>query len=255
MRGSSWSRDDITNALDLVSSGLSDYEVSRRTGIPRSTILNWRRGQVPSLHGPHSRCSRCADGGAQLVPASSYAYLLGQYLGDGCLFKVGQGSYGLRIYSDASYPGIIDECCEAIEAIRGRRPYLYGVPNKRLITLTSCWKCWRCLFPQHGPGKKHLRTVVLAPWQVEIVERDPGTFARGLIHSDGWRGLNRVTAKGRRYSYPRYQFSSRSDDIRQLFIYVCALLDVECRLWGKYHVSVARRASVRRLDEFVGPKS
>lgn len=108
MRGSSWSRDDITNALDLVSSGLSDYEVSRRTGIPRSTILNWRRGQVPSLHGPHSRCSRCADGGAQLVPASSYAYLLGQYLGDGCLFKVGQGSYGLRIYSDASYPGIID---------------------------------------------------------------------------------------------------------------------------------------------------
>ena len=110
-------------------------------------------------------------------------------------------------------------------------------------------------FPQHGPGKKHLRTVALAPWQVEIVERDPGRFARGLIHSDGWRGVNRVTAKGRRYSYPRYQFSSRSDDIRQLFIYVCALLGVECRRWGKYHISVARSASVQRLDEFVGPKA
>jgi hypothetical protein len=38
------------------------------------------------------------------------------------------------------------------------------------------------------------------------------------IHSDGWRGNNRVVATRKRYSYPRYQFSNRSDDIRALFI-------------------------------------
>jgi hypothetical protein len=107
---------------------------------------------------------------------------------------------------------------------------------------------------QHGPGKKQNRTIALSLWQVRIVEADPGRFVRGLIHSDGWRGLNRVRVKGRLYAYPRYQFSSRSNDIRQLFIYGCELLGVAWRLWGRYHVSVARRESVELLDRFVGPK-
>jgi hypothetical protein len=61
--------------------------------------------------------------------------------------------------------------------------------------------------------------------------------------------------KGRWYAYPRYQFSSRSDDIRRLFTDACDRIDVSWRPWGRWHISVARRASVARLDEFVGPKS
>jgi hypothetical protein len=49
---------------------------------------------------------------------------------------------------------------------------------------------WPCLFPQHGPGKKHTRLIELAQWQREIVERYPGDFARGLFHSDGYRGAS-----------------------------------------------------------------
>lgn len=113
---------------------------------------------------------------------------------------------------------------------------------------------WPRLFPQHGPGRKHHRTIALALWQVELVEAEPGRFLRGLIHSDGWRGLNRVHVKGRDYAYPRYQFSSRSDDIRQLFVYGCELLGVAWRPWGRFHISVARRKSVALLDEHVGPK-
>jgi hypothetical protein len=76
-----------------------------------------------------------------------------------------------------------------------------------------------------------------------------------LIHSDGWRGTNKVHAKGRDYEYPRYQFSNRSDDIRRLFTYACDLLGIAWRPWGKYHISVARRDAVALLDEFVGPKA
>jgi hypothetical protein len=45
-----------------------------------------------------------------------------------------------------------------------------------------------------------------------------GQFLRGLFHSDGWRGLNRVHVKGRDYSYPRYQFSNRSDAKLDTFV-------------------------------------
>jgi hypothetical protein len=67
--------------------------------------------------------------------------------------------------------------------------------------------------------------------------------------------VSALTVKGRDYAYPCYQFSNRSDDIRGLFTYACDLVGIEWRPWGCWHISVARRASVARLDEFVGRKS
>ena len=244
--------------MNLVASGLSDYEVARRTGLPRSTVLNWRRGRLPRHRGPTGpACVRCGRPGHAPtdLPHSDYAYLLGQYLGDGTLFRGAKDVYVLKIASDAQYTGIIDECCQVIERIRGRRAHVSYHRDQRLATITSYWKAWRCLFPQHGPGRKHNRTIALSLWQVPIVEAHPGRFLRGLIHSDGWRGLNRVRVKGRDYAYPRYQFSSRSHDIRTLFTHACDLLGVAWRPWGKWHISVARREAVEILDQFVGPKS
>lgn len=79
-------------------------------------------------------------------------------------------------------------------------------------------------------------------------------FLRALIQTDGWRGLNKVVSKGVAYAYPRYQFSNRSDDIRKLFTDTCDQLGIEWRQWTRWHVSVAERASVARMDEFIGPK-
>lgn len=256
MRGSAYPSREIKRAMALVEDGLSDYEVGRRTGIPRSTVRNWRIGNIPRIPGEDGRvCDLCGALRHDLdhLAADSYAYLLGQYLGDGTICRVGT-SLCLRIASDAQYVGIIAECCDAIAAIRGRRPNVRYHSDKRLATITSYWRAWACLFPQHGRGRKHRRTIALAPWQVEIVEDWPGEFLRGLIHSDGWRGVNRVHVKGRTYEYPRYQFSNRSDDIRQLFTYACDLVGVAWRPWGTYHISVARRDAVLLLDQFVGPK-
>lgn len=185
-----------------------------------------------------------------------YAYLLGLYLGDGTLAKQAR-CWSLRIYQDRKYPGIIDEARAAMAVVNPSGGA--GVYRRRdapgFVVICGYSTKWPELFPQHGPGKKHLRPILLAPWQREIVmEQHPGAFLRGLIHSDGWRGMNRVQVKGKWYQYPRYQFSSRSDDIRHLFIDACEALEIAWRPWGRWHVSVARRDAVARLDEFVGPK-
>lgn len=150
----------------------------------------------------------------------------------------------------------MEECENAIVAVspmnRVARQYRDGV------TLLSCYsKHWPCLFPQHGPGPKHTRRIVLQPWQVRVaMEQHPHQFVRGLIHSDGWRGVNRVRgANGEQYEYSRYQFSNHSEDILQLFVQGCAVLGVETKRMNRYNISVNKRASVARLDEFVGPKS
>ena len=65
----------------------------------------------------------------------------------------------------------------------GGRPHRRRVPGA--VVCTMSWKHWPCLFPQHGTGRKHERSIVLHPWQHAIVERHPGPFLRGLFHSDG----------------------------------------------------------------------
>jgi hypothetical protein len=52
----------------------------------------------------------------------------------------------------------------------------------------------------------------------------------------------------------RYEFSNRSDDIKRIFCEACDALGVQWRVMNRDSISVARRASVERLDEFIGPK-
>ena len=122
----------------------------------------------------------------------------------------------------------------------------------------STSKHWPCLFPQHGPGRKHTRKIELESWQSAIVQEYPGEFARGLFHSDGWRGVNRVRRRlsdgDRLYEYPRYLFGNESVDILRLCGETLDRLGVAWRFSRRNAISVARREAVARLDEFVGPK-
>ncbi|MCM0674431.1 hypothetical protein NCC78_06980 [Micromonospora phytophila] len=114
---------------------------------------------------------------------------------------------------------------------------------------------WPCLLPQHGPGKKHKRPILLTDWQKEIVTAHPGDFVRGLFHSDGCRTSNRVTVRGKEYVYPRYMFSNESADIMGLCQWALDLLGIAWRMNRRNSLSVARREAVVALDRHVGPKS
>lgn len=119
-----------------------------------------------------------------------------------------------------------------------------------------------CVFPQHGPGKKHDRLIALEPWQQSIVDAHPWKFIRGLFHSDGCRITNWTTrlvaGERKRYEYPRYFFTNKSDDIRKLCSDTLTKVGVEWTTLARgsdpFNISVARRASVALMDKHVGPK-
>jgi hypothetical protein len=194
------------------------------------------------------------------TPCADYAYLLGLYLGDGCISRASDRNkdvWKLRIFCADAWPGLTAECARAMRAIRPDNK-IFTVQKQGCTEVLSTSRHWPCLFPQHGAGKKHLRRIELAQWQQVIVERYPGKFVRGLMHSDGYRGLNRVRQTletgERRYEYPRYLFVNESADILFLCGQTLDRLGVEWRFSKPNTISVAKRDAVARLDEFVGPK-
>jgi hypothetical protein len=193
----------------------------------------------------------------QRADPAAYAYLLGQYLGDGWIDLNGKrGVYRLVIACCAAYPRIVDEVQRAIEHV-AHDNRIGRVPRQGVVNVQAYSTHWRCLFPQAAPGKKHERPIVLEPWQEQIALTDhPREFLRGLIQSDGCRAINRVRgANGSQYEYPRYQFTNVSDDIRMLFVSACVAVGVESRKMNRYTMAVSKREYVALLDTFVGPKA
>ena len=117
---------------------------------------------------------------------------------------------------------------------------------------------WPQLLPQHGPGRKHERDLVLADWQREIVGQHPADLLRGLFHSDGCRANNwtrrLVAGEMKRYDYPRWQFTNNSRDIQRWCCDALDLVDVPWRQSSWKTISVSTRAGVARLDELLGLK-
>jgi len=148
------------------------------------------------------------------------------------------------------YPAIIGRCGEAINMLMpGQRAAVRSLP-KGCVEVSLYSKHWPCLFPQHGPGRKHTRSIALEPWQQTFVDQATEEFVLGLIHSDGCR----VVANDRGVRSIRYHFSNRSEDILGLFTGALDQLGIPWTRSTKYIVSIYRKAATARLDEFVGPK-
>jgi hypothetical protein len=189
----------------------------------------------------------------------SYSYLLGLYLGDGCI--TGRGPcFQLVIALDDAYPEIIESCSAAVQlALLDCHVAHYRLRNNNSTRVVAASRRWPEVFPQHGRGPKHDRPIRLEPWQREIVDAFPREFLRGLIHSDGCRTINRFktqlpSGRVREYAYPRYFFSNLSADIRGLFCEYCERLGIRWTQSNHRNISVSHRHSVALLDEFVGPK-
>lgn len=240
---------EFNEVQQFIAAGMNDCAIARQTGIPRKTVWEWRRRPSCRLRYPSDPlvCINSHDFSA--LPADAYCYVLGMYLGDGCISKSPR-TWRLRITLDTKYPGIIDGCREAVDILRpGQRAAIVRRPDGCAdVSMSS--KHWPCLLPQHGPGKKHLRPIRLKHWQELLVKESTEQFVLGLIHSDGCR----VVADDRGIKSVRYHFSNRSDDIRRLY---CGALDELGIPWtrpSQYDVAVYRKVATARLDEFIGPK-
>jgi hypothetical protein len=223
--------------LELVRAGRNDCEIARATGIPRGTVWDWRKGRTPDFDRVRTRtspnswvCAACR-GDPLTLPQAPYTYLLGLYLGDGYIASHARGVYRLRIFCANAYPELIQRCEQAMGEIIATK--VSRVNCQGCTEVASFSKHWPCLFPQHGHGRKHERSLI-----------------RGLLHSDGCRVLNWVNGT----PYPRYHFGNVSADICGIFGRACDQLGIEWRPNNRRSLSVARRGSVALLDEFVGPK-
>ncbi len=162
--------------------------------------------------------------------------------------------YRLRIATADDYPAIRQRTKDAVAAV---------MPTNKVSTtqsigcaeVNSYSKHWPCLFPQHGPGKKHDRDIELTDWQYDIVETHPDQFIAGLIHSDGCRAINRIKKNGKVYEYPRYFFSNVSEDILGIFTNTCDQLGLTWKRNRWNSVTVSRSDDVAYLDQFIGPKT
>lgn len=91
----------------------------------------------------------------------AYAYLLGVYLGDGCISRH-KRAFRLRITLDGVYPVIVAECKAAMEAVVPNR-VLVQQTSSRAVEVSAYSRAWPQLLPQHGRGPKHERSIVLSP--------------------------------------------------------------------------------------------
>jgi hypothetical protein len=237
-------------ALALIGAGENDCEVARRTGLPRTTVRDWRRygDRAP----PGAICPRCWRSSRKPIvfTASDYAELLGLYLGDGYIVRTGR-SDRLRLYLDTAYGRIIDDAQALLSrCFPGHRVGRFRTRKGTTTILSVYGTHLTCLFPQHGVGRKHERDIILEAWQTTIVEREPWRFLLGLGRSDGCVFVNRTG----RYEYLSYEFSNKSAQIRELFMDACDRVDVEYRPYRRY-VRIYRRASVALMKEHVGFKA
>jgi hypothetical protein len=106
----------------------------------------------------------------------------------------------LRIFLDARYTAIVDET-EALlrRGFASNRVGRVIRHDGSMVVLWTHHNHLTCLFPQHGPGKKHERLIELERWQEDLVLAAPWAFIKGCIRSDGCAFVNRTG----RYEYSR----------------------------------------------------
>jgi hypothetical protein len=236
-------------------SGFKQMETSIKLNIPRATVKDYynrfSKGEMMEPK-PSSLLENLL-----LVDSKkeAYAYLLGLYLGDGHIVKTkplknGNAVYKFRIFQDAKYTNLIQLCIDKMKILFESEVNIINKPGCKEI---FCYKNnIPEIFPQHGPGKKHTREIVLQAWQKDIVRIYPKDFLKGLIHSDGCRYLS---VPGNIDSI-KYEFKNTSSDILGYFDWACSLLDVDTRRHSCGKASILRtKKDVNIFESFIGPKT
>ena len=105
------------DALQLIGAGRSLRSISLATGISRATLREWRERN--GAYAPRILVCPCPSCDGNVVDArNEYVYLLGQYLGDGSIQRMGR-TFALRVACCDDYPQIMDEVEFAMRSVTG----------------------------------------------------------------------------------------------------------------------------------------
>ena len=197
--------DEVNHILDLYNSGCSQNKIFKTLGIDRGTIR-----QI--INDPQGYLNKATiKFNLSEINKKSYAFILGVYLGDGCISKTHTPNvYRLRIALDNKYKELNEEVISELKILFPNNKIAhYAVENTNGCIISVHSSNLLTLFPQHDIGRKHERPIILEDWQKEIVNEFPVDFLKGLIYTDGCFYL----AGGK---YKRCNFTNKSKDIIDL---------------------------------------
>jgi len=230
--------------IELYSNGLNKSQISKITGIPRTTVRDWINKSpqkfVDKIFNPLEFLTN--------EKISNYSYILGLYLGDGFINKC-KRTYRLRISLDKKYNSVNEMVKNCLSSIFNNK--INVVKRGNCVDISLYNNNLPYFFPQHGKGKKYLRKIILTEWQNQILS--PINLIKGLIHSDGCYYNEKI----KNYTYGRFVFTNKSKDIIQIFCNALDILNLEYdvqKIDGIYRVRISKKSSVVKLKEMIGTK-
>jgi hypothetical protein len=254
--------EDVAVVLGLGAEGFNASEIARRTGIPRATVRDWLAGRVPrarwdcgTLVDSCGACGRPAHRPADLPP--EYIYLLGLYLGDGCISAHRRGVYRLRV--------ILDLATRA-PSTRARERFVLSTradgsidssagatsPGGRNTPMSRCR-------PTRRRGPACSRSTVPGASIIGGSSSPSGNASccSASATAPAWPGaLRRLPVHEHRASVatPALLVQQPLGRHQGIFCDACDLLDLHWTTAG-HTIYVSRKADVAVLDEFIGPKA
>lgn len=242
----------------MLSNGDSYRKIAKKIGVDKSTISYWVKINF-SFERP-SQSLICKEGvikHCSKLP-HHYSYILGSYLGDGCISKT-KRTYKMRIFNCVTHKEIISDQKRSLKKLFSNNK----VSSSRTHAIGNCIqvlvynKSLPIMFPQYGDGKKHDRDVSLKDWQLEIIRKEPECFIKGLVDSDGSYFYSRKSQpKNSDVIHMYYQFTNTSKDILNVYrdtmdllgIHYTSVKKIDSKN-GAYNIFTRRIEAVARMDE------
>lgn len=226
---------EYNNFLQLKLSGITNTKISKILNIPRTTLNDW---EIKGFKSKEQRIFKHFDDD---VWVKSYNYILGQYLGDGYIVKIGR-VYCLKIYCDAKYKELNDYIFKTLKIIFPSNSIMRNHYQNHIITYVYSNTIPE-LFPQLGSGLKKNRKIELFEWQKLII--DYKYLLAGLLHSDGSFYFDR--------EYEMCNFTNTSYDILDIFKECCKNIELKFTV-TKNKIHIRNRKDVKWIIDNIGDK-
>jgi len=271
------SDEQYRQVIELKQSGMKIFEIVKITGLTRGCVNNWIRRGSP-LH--EGKLKKFQELDSETTPLeylktlnesltesernSAYSFILGMYLGDGCIYKYLRTKQ-LTIALDKKYQKLNDYVINSMKTLFNKEPNIYdrSIDNGQkfkanCINVRYYSKHLGLIFPHEGAGAKHLREIKLTDWQTSIIS--PVDIVKGLIMSDGSYYFCNTFKKF------KYTFSNCSLDICNILMTYLGELGIVYNFHKKktlapkgttykYHVDVAKQSEVTKLHNLIGDKN